>query len=444
MALEGDLRLFQLPDMLQVVNLQKKTGILTVQGEQDIIAISFLGGAVVAADALNQSVEDGLGQVLAAERWVMPDQFSAVVAEHHAGGERLVDLLLARGLLDRERLLAALRKQTYRLLLLALRWREGEFKFYAGEEVSYEEGFEPIAVDDLLGRAVEDLAREWLPGAGAAPRASDRFERLPFAGAIRVLGRDGETPTEDPGEVWISGDDARVLMATEGRASVGEVAAELGLAPTLALFAYLRLARGGLVRLRPEVDAPAPPLPAPAAVPAGGAGEGTSELLAEVELASAEELARAEASEAVQLRRIAAIVAGALAALLLFAAVRFPLGISLPFPWQAETREQAARLHRAAAAQGIDRAARAHYLLDGRYPEGIGELVRLGLLAAPPRDPAGRPWELRAQEVSYRLQPRGAGPLEAVAEGITGDILLDPEFATLEAPQAERALVLLD
>lgn len=441
MALEGDLRLFQLPDMLQVVSLQKKTGILTVQGEQDIIAISFLAGAVVAADALNQSVEDGLGQVLAGERWVTPDQFTAVVAEHQAGGERLVDLLLARGLLDREQLLAALRKQTYRLLLLALRWREGEFKFYAGEEVSYEEGFQPIAVDDLLGRAVEDLAREWLPGAGAAPRASDRFERLPFAGTLRVLGRDGETPTDDPGEVWISGDDTRVLMATEGRAAVGEVAAELGLAPTLALFAYLRLARVGLVRLRPEVDAPAPPLPAPAAVPAGA---GTVELLAEVELASAEELARAEAGEAVQLRRIAAIVAGTLAALLLFAAVRFPLGFSLPFPWQAEAREQATRLHRAAAAQGIDRAARAHYLLDGRYPEGIEELVRLGLLAAPPRDPAGRPWELRAQAVSYRLQPQGAEPGEAVAEGITGDILLDPEFAAFEAPQAERALVLLD
>nr|HPK65335.1 DUF4388 domain-containing protein [Thermoanaerobaculia bacterium] len=130
MALEGDLRIFQLPDMLQVVSLQKKTGILTIQGEQDIIAISFLEGAVVAADALNQSVEDGLGQVLMGAGWVPPDQFASVVAEHQAGGERLVDLLLARGLLDRPRLLRALREQTYRLLLLALQWREGEFKFY--------------------------------------------------------------------------------------------------------------------------------------------------------------------------------------------------------------------------------------------------------------------------------------------------------------------------
>ncbi len=441
MALEGDLRLFQLPDMLQVVSLQKKTGILTVQGEQDIIAISFLGGAVVAADALNQSVEDGLGHVLAAERWVTPDQFAAVVAEHQAGGERLVDLLLARGLLDRARLLAALRKQTYRLLLLALRWREGEFKFYAGEEVSYEEGFEPIAVEELLGSAAEDLAREWLPGAGAAPRATDRFERLPSTDTLRVIGRDGDTPADGPGEVWISADDARVLMATEGRATLGEVAAELGLAPPLALFAYLRLARSGLVRLRAAPDQPAPAPPAPTAAPPAA---GPAELLDQVELASAEELARAEAGEAVQLRRIAAIVAGTLAALLLFAAVRFPLGLSLPYPWQAGARDQAARLHRAAAARGIERAARAHYLVEGRYPEGIGDLVRLGLLAAPPRDPAGRLWEIHAAGVSYRLQPRGGDPGEAVAEGITGDILLDPEFAAFEVPQAERALVLLD
>src|SRR5690242_14857356 len=99
MALEGSLAVFKLPEILQMISLQNKTGILTVQGEQDIIAISFLHGSVVAADALNQTTEEGLGQILSAEKLVKPEQFNAVVAEQQTSGGRLADLLLQRGLL---------------------------------------------------------------------------------------------------------------------------------------------------------------------------------------------------------------------------------------------------------------------------------------------------------------------------------------------------------
>src|ERR1044071_2934099 len=67
MAVEGTLDLFKLPEILQLVAQQKKTGILTVQGQQDIVAISFLNGRIVAADALNQTLEEGLSRVLASE-----------------------------------------------------------------------------------------------------------------------------------------------------------------------------------------------------------------------------------------------------------------------------------------------------------------------------------------------------------------------------------------
>ena len=49
MAVEGTLDLFKLPEILQLISQQKKTGILTVQGQQDIVAISFLNGRIVAA-----------------------------------------------------------------------------------------------------------------------------------------------------------------------------------------------------------------------------------------------------------------------------------------------------------------------------------------------------------------------------------------------------------
>src|ERR1044072_6722772 len=61
MAIEGSLETCQVPEILQMISAQRKTGILTVQGEADIVTISFKDGHVVAADALNQTGEGGGG-----------------------------------------------------------------------------------------------------------------------------------------------------------------------------------------------------------------------------------------------------------------------------------------------------------------------------------------------------------------------------------------------
>jgi hypothetical protein len=47
-GLEGTLRVFSLTDIFQMLGLQRKTGVLTVEGEDDTVTISFLGGQVVA------------------------------------------------------------------------------------------------------------------------------------------------------------------------------------------------------------------------------------------------------------------------------------------------------------------------------------------------------------------------------------------------------------
>ncbi|MGB5881541.1 MAG: DUF4388 domain-containing protein, partial [Thermoanaerobaculia bacterium] len=130
MSYEGAIHDRELADALLVVGREGRTGILTVQGEEEIIGVSFLGGEVVSADALNQSLEDGLGEVLASRDLVRPEDFATLAAEHQAGGGRVVDLLVERSYLTREELLGALRFHTYRLCRQVLHWRTGEFKFY--------------------------------------------------------------------------------------------------------------------------------------------------------------------------------------------------------------------------------------------------------------------------------------------------------------------------
>ncbi|MFL6235459.1 MAG: DUF4388 domain-containing protein, partial [Thermoanaerobaculia bacterium] len=169
MAVEGTLDLFKLPEILQLVSQQKKTGILTVQGQQDIVAISFLNGRIVAADALNQTLEEGLSQILVKEGMISVPDLARAASEHQAAGGRLIDLLVERRFVDRAQLLEALRLQTSRLLEQLLRWDQGDFKFYSGDEVSYEEGFVPISVEELLINAGPGYAAAEKAAAAAAP-----------------------------------------------------------------------------------------------------------------------------------------------------------------------------------------------------------------------------------------------------------------------------------
>lgn len=478
MALEGDLRDFQLPDILQMVALQQKTGILTVQGEQDIIAVSFLRGSVVAADALNQTAEEGLGQILVQERLVRQDLFAAIAAEHQAGGERLVDLLLMRGALTRPQLLHALRLQTMRMLVQLLRWREGEFKFYAGEEVSYEEGFESISVEELMMRALDELGSSLLADNAGLPAPEAVFEPALPMPAFRVHGRDPEEQGGLESALWISEAESRLLAMLDGRASGRELAGRTGLEEAKTLFGLFRLERVGLARERPRAAARTPgpaavPTPAPPVAPAGAAtpppaaaprpvpaqppavAAGTTEPARrperperpELQVVPPPVLPLRRPAGAPRLQLGARLLAGGLAAGLIALAWVRPLAVPLPFPWLEAERAQLEKMQRTARVLAVDRVARAHFLLEGRYPDGLESFLDLGLLGRIPRDPSGYSWEYRPGPVGYSLTPLGPdGPLAelAVNEGIPGDFLLDPEFLAFDEATKVAPLVLLD
>ena len=66
MALQGTIRDFGLPDIFQLIGLQRKTGILTLINDKDkeSVTVTFETGMVVMADSSEQRLEDRLGNVL--------------------------------------------------------------------------------------------------------------------------------------------------------------------------------------------------------------------------------------------------------------------------------------------------------------------------------------------------------------------------------------------
>ncbi|MEM8930821.1 MAG: DUF4388 domain-containing protein [Acidobacteriota bacterium] len=501
--LEGDLSQTRLPRVLLAIAAQDGSGILTVQGAEDIVAVSFVQGAIVTADALNQTVEDGLGKVLQGRGLLSSDQFSAAVREHQGGGSgSLGDLLVGKGLISREQLLEALRLQTFRAMLQLLTWGEGDFKFYAGDEVSFEEGFRPITVEELLLRAVDKLGdRAGLPG--PVPALESVFRAVPPRGPVQVFGRDGDGL--DAG-IWLDERQAAFLSRVDGRSPGADIARTMGLSKGQALHTLYRLSRLDLVETTgkgsragdaPVTDSspgrPAPPpgdvipfadpspasppsdtipfgeassssipAPQPAADPfADGPSRGpapaprpsaprpapqpspTSTPLPTPEPASQP----ATVSGAIILEWIGPVLAAALCLgtfLLLFGR---PVSLLLPFPWQDTARSTAERQIRQSLFQRIDRSARTYFLMEAHYPDELSELRGLGLISGVDlSDPAGYALDYSTDQVSYRIRlSTGEETVEGLGttEAITGDFLVDPQFLG-SAATAQAPLVLLD
>lgn len=463
MAVEGTLDLFRLPEILQVISEQRKTGILTVQGADDIIAVSFLEGRIVAADALNETTEAGLGAVLVEQDRVTEETLHELVRRSQAEGTRLADLLVEEGRIDREGLLEALRLQTVRLLLALLSWQVGEFKFYGGDEVSYEEGFRGIGVDELLLRALEAESGE---SARHVPEPESRMRRTEGRRPVRVrepaaLDRLPPPPSEVDSAVWVTPEEERVLEAVAPGRTVAEVAEQVGVPTERARYVLFRLGREGLVslvsapRTAPPGTPAGPKAPAPAAEDRGRAEPVSEEVLA----------AEPEAEEEVEVaRRPRASVAGPVAVgsgllaavLLALALAAAPVAFLLPFPWLEEGRESVHLTRDSARLLELDLAAKTFFLLRGRFPDDLRELVELGLLEEGDLvDSRGRRLALEPREASYLLRPLvpeapGAAAEEAFREGIAGNFLLDPGFLAGPGPGAgarpetEPSLVLLD
>jgi len=384
MAYEGSLAESPFPQVLQRIGRSADTGILTVQGKDEIIGVTFLDGEVVSVDAVNQAPEDGLGFILEDRGLIQRDEFTALVAENQAGGGRVIDLLVERGYVSRQQLLDALRQQTLRLCEAACSWQEGQFRFYRGDQVSYERGIEPVSVDDLLAR---------LATPSGAPRPIlEEGDELPVGPVAPLEERDVEF---EPFEA---------------------------LAPPIVPRPPIEMPEAEPWDI-PEADgATFPALPAPR----------RAWFDFDVDWQSV-------ATPVMPGRLLGIGMLVSLAALVVLAPERF----LVPLGGQQRVRAAVTKEKLEALGGKIDQAARTHFLLRGTFPASLDDLVALDLLARrDTRLSRSSRLSYTAAPVSYLLGVEG-GETPIQTETIGGNFLLDPDFSPPEAVDTPP-LVLLD
>jgi len=156
-GLRGDLRVVPLAEVLQLLDVQEQSGVLTVERSGARVDIYFRRGRVDQAIAAGVPEEFLLGRFVLDAQVMQRADLEAFLEsrEARAPGPRLIGQQLVKlGYFTEADLKICLVRQSSELIYEILRWRHGRFRFAAGAELP------PSAIDAALGLDVEAVLME--------------------------------------------------------------------------------------------------------------------------------------------------------------------------------------------------------------------------------------------------------------------------------------------
>ena len=177
MSLVGSLEDLGLGDLLQIVHLAGKSGVLRLRGDAGEGQIVFRKGMIREAHA--KSGPTDLRELLASRRVVAGALLERAWIESHQVGRRLADVLVERGLVTAEAIDALRREQIESAVLAMFSWPSGEFSFEMreltddGAELALDPGVNPQFLALEGTRRVDESANELALEADADPEAGD-------------------------------------------------------------------------------------------------------------------------------------------------------------------------------------------------------------------------------------------------------------------------------
>jgi hypothetical protein len=163
MALEGTIRDFGLPDIFQLIGLQRKTGLLTLTNEKDreSVTVTFENGMVVMADSSARRLEDRLGNVLVKQGKITRERLDEALAMQKQTLQRLGHVLASGSAITTKDLRDALQVQISQIVFRVFRWRDGRYNFAPADSVDYDrENFVPMSTDFILMEGIR-MVDEW-------------------------------------------------------------------------------------------------------------------------------------------------------------------------------------------------------------------------------------------------------------------------------------------
>ncbi len=151
MALTGTLREFGLVDLLSLVRVTRKSGVLSINGQADALDLYFRDGRLV--HFVTSPTKLDLGQLLLRAGKVTQEQLSSIPSDLSSSEKAVAVALMEATGLSRPDLLSLYAAEAGEAVGRALMWAEGQFEFGPEAEIGEDE----ITFDLDVGPLIEGL-----------------------------------------------------------------------------------------------------------------------------------------------------------------------------------------------------------------------------------------------------------------------------------------------
>jgi CheY-like chemotaxis protein len=153
-VMSGDIGAIPLAEILQVLQMQRQTGVLRVTNARTAITVSIRQGLVDLVQSRGAADEFRLGRYFVEKGLLSRDRLNTLLKERGDPGQVLLgELLVTSGAITHEDLVDALSRQSSELVYDLLRWPYGRFSFT-------KEAFRPEVEQAHLGLGVAGLVLE--------------------------------------------------------------------------------------------------------------------------------------------------------------------------------------------------------------------------------------------------------------------------------------------
>jgi hypothetical protein len=214
--LQGNLKEFSLPNVLQLVKMSAKSGALSITREAESGKIFFRNGQIHFATAHPGTMP--LGERLVKSGHITSKQLRAALSEQKkkSAKGRIGSILLEHGYIDRVTLEQSVRDQIEDVTFNFFSWADGDFTFEADETVTDEDILVEMNVESVIMEGCRRID-EW-ELIFATLGSLERVPRLRYNDIV-----------EEDGGVKLAPDQWRVVCWIDGRHDINTVLKECGL-----------------------------------------------------------------------------------------------------------------------------------------------------------------------------------------------------------------------
>lgn len=207
--LYGDFQTAGLPDIIQVIVQNRKTGLLTVVKKNDEKSLYFSEGSIAAASSRHE--EHLIGKILLSKQYITEEQLDKALNFKQETGLKLGEVLKHMKIIDEEILQKVLKIQMEEIFLSLFQWVEAEFSFV--DIVLHQDDIVKTRLD-VTGLMLDTAVKtdEW-----------NRIKKVipDLSGKLRIL------PVKKGSPVKIRKKELQVLKKTEKNCTIKDICEQL-------------------------------------------------------------------------------------------------------------------------------------------------------------------------------------------------------------------------